>query len=237
MKGGTALALAALLRSMSAAAQALPADGDPRVEAINYDPARTVVLRATPGYQLMIELSPDEDIKNVAVGDSSAWEVQVDRGTCRVLVEPRRADVTTNFVIVTSIRTYNFELVAVPQSTNDMPYVVRFRYSAAKLPSAETEFVDVAAATRRISRYNMSGSRDLWPTAITNDGRHTFISWPRSASIPAVFALDPHGREVLVNGMMGTDDIYVVEGVPQRLSFRIDRDVAYAVRVAPKKAR
>ena len=63
------------------------------------------------------------------------------------------------------------------------------------------------------------------------------ISWPLSAAIPAVYAEDAHGNDVLVNGMMNTDDVYVVDGVPDRLTFRIDRNVAHAVRIQPKKKR
>ena len=37
--------------------------------------------------------------------------------------------------------------------------------------------------------------------------------------------------------MMGTDDVYVVDGVPDRLTFRIDDNVAYASRVVPKAKR
>jgi hypothetical protein len=37
--------------------------------------------------------------------------------------------------------------------------------------------------------------------------------------------------------MMGTDDVYVVDGAPQKLTFRIDRSVARAARINPKKGR
>jgi hypothetical protein len=72
---------------------------------------------------------------------------------------------------------------------------------------------------------------------MTDDGQHTFISWPRTAPIPAVYAEDANGADVLVNGMMGTDDIYVIDGVPERLEFRIDANVAHAVRIKPKRGR
>jgi len=37
--------------------------------------------------------------------------------------------------------------------------------------------------------------------------------------------------------MMGTDDVYVVDGAPQLLTFRIDRAVARAVRINPRRSR
>jgi hypothetical protein len=37
--------------------------------------------------------------------------------------------------------------------------------------------------------------------------------------------------------MMGTDDVYVVYGAPQILTFRIDRSVAKAQRINSRKRR
>jgi type IV secretion system protein VirB9 len=140
--------------------------------------------------------------------------------------------------VVTSVRVYNFDLASLSSSAPDMPYTVQFRYPAPRVrPEGGGGFVDVASATRRISRYKVSGDRALRPSAMTNDGQHTYINWPRSAPIPAVYAMDAGGKDVLVNGMMGTDDVYVVDGVPDRLMFRIDDNVAYAVREPPKKRR
>jgi type IV secretion system protein VirB9 len=72
---------------------------------------------------------------------------------------------------------------------------------------------------------------------VTDDGEHTFIAWPKGSPIPAIYTVDRSGNEVLVNGMMGTDDVYVVDGAPQLLTFRIDRALAYAERIDPKKGR
>jgi hypothetical protein len=48
---------------------------------------------------------------------------------------------------------------------------------------------------------------------------------------------DTSGGERLANGMMGIDDVYVIDGVPQLLTFRIDDNVARAERINPRKAR
>jgi type IV secretion system protein VirB9 len=79
-------------------------------------------------------------------------------------------------------------------------------------------------------RYRVSGARSLRPSRISDDGRHTYIEWPRDRSIPAVYAIDAQGREGLVNGMM-REDIFVIDSVAQRLVFRIDQATARATRV------
>lgn len=211
--------------------------GDPHLQQVDYDSGQIVQLKGSPGYQMMIELSPDEQIQSVALGDSTAWQASVNKEGDRLFLKPAQADVSTNMTVVTSVRVYNFDLTSLGGPAADMPYTVRFRYPSTKRAADDGQYVDVAATTRRISRYSVGGDRQLRPSAMTNDGQHTFITWPRSVPIPAVYADDAHGKEMLVNGMMGTDDVYVVDGVPDRLTFRIDDNVAYASRVVPKAKR
>lgn len=214
-----------------------PAGGDPHLQQVDYDAGQIVRLRGSPGYQMMVDFSPDEQVQTVSLGDGSAWQVSVNRVGDRLFLKPAQANVTTNMTVVTSVRTYNFDLASLSSPEPDMPYTVEFRYPARKVQVSDGQYVDVAARTRLISHYKVGGAKQLLPSGVTNDGQHTFISWPRSAAIPAVYAQDAHGKDVLLNGMMGTDDIYVIDGVPDRLTFRIDQNVAYAVREQPRKSR
>lgn len=233
--------LAALAMAISGTAlaqvQPQPGTGDPHIQSVDYAEGQIVQLRGSPGYQLMVVLSPDEQVQSVAVGDSAAWQVSINKSGDRLFIKPAQADAATNMTVVTSVRVYNFDLLASGGVTPDMPYSVEFRYPAPRTESADGQFVDVSAASRRMSRYKVSGDRMLWPTAVTDDGQRTYIIWPKGAPIPAVYAPDRLGNEALVNGMMGVDDIYVVDGAPQRLTFRIDRQVARAVRINPRKGR
>jgi type IV secretion system protein VirB9 len=232
-----AACLVFLIVAAPALAQLQPqsAGGDPRLQAVDYDSGTVVQLRGAPGYQMMVELSPDEQVQSVALGDASAWQVSVSKSGDRLFLKPAQPGVSTNMTVVTSVRVYNFDLASVSAPSPDMPYTVEFRYPSSESARDDAQYVDVAGATRRITRYKVTGDKQLWPSGMTNDGQHTFIVWPRSAPIPAVYAVDSRGRDVLVNGMMGADDIYVIDGVPDRISFRINDNVAYAVCVAPKK--
>lgn len=229
--------LAALFVAFAAAAHAQvqpqPGNGDPHLQQVDYDVGRIVQLRGAPGYQLMIELSPDEQVQSVGMGDSSAWQVSVSKDGTRLFLKPVQPGVMTNMAVVTTVRDYNFDLESMMGPMPDMPYTVQFRYPATtpRIDPAAA-YIDVAAIHRRTSRYRISGNRRLWPASVTNDGQRTFIRWPPDASIPAVYSDDGRGHDVLVNGMMGTDDIYVIDGVPTRLTFRIDKATAHATRVA-----
>jgi len=219
----------------AARVQPFPGDGDPHLQRVEYNAGEIVRLRSAPGYQLMVELSPDEEVKSVAVGDSGSWQVNASKTGDRLFIKPTAVGGATNMTVVTSVRVYNFELQAQSQASPDMPYTVQFRYPAPRALPADAQYVDVSAAARRLSRYRISGNRWLRPNSVSDDGQHTYISWPKGAPIPAVYAIDRSGAEVLVNGMMGTDDVYVVDGTAQLLTFRIDSDIARAERMKPRK--
>ena len=213
-----------------------PGAGDPHLQVVDYAEGQIVQLRSTPGLQLMGELSPDEQIQNVALGDTGAWQVSINKEGDRLFLKPVAADGSTNMTVVTSVRTYAFDLVAMNGPSPDIPYTVEFRYAAPRVAMGDRRFVDVSAISRRLSRYRVSGDRQLRPSSVSDDGQHTFVTWPKGAAIPAVYSPD-RGGETLLNGMMGTDDVYVIDGAPQRLIFRIDRQVARADRINPRQAR
>lgn len=214
-------ALALLAAPLSAQVQPRPVGGDPRIQVVDYDENQIVQLQAAPGYQLTVEFSPDEQIESVALGDGTAWQATPNRRGDHLFVKPLQASSTTNMTVVTSVRVYLFELVP----ASGAPYTVRFSY-----PGSGEGVEQAEAEQLQQGRYRLSGARALRPSRISDDGRHTYIEWPRDRAIPAVYALDAQGREGLVNGMM-RDDIFVIDSIARRLVFRIDRATAHATRV------
>jgi type IV secretion system protein VirB9 len=225
------LALALVGAPASAQIRPQPGDGDPRIQSVEYDANQVIQIQAAPGYQVTIELGSDEQIENVAVGDSGAWQVTANRVGSRLFVKPIQAGVSTNMTVVTNVRTYAFELVPLGGPSPDMAFTIRFRYPApaTALASAEAELIIEG-------RYRLSGERTLRPSRISDDGRHTYIEFPRDHALPAIYAVDDRGEESLVNGMM-RDDLFVIDSVVPRLVFRIDQHVARATRVSPQAAR
>jgi type IV secretion system protein VirB9 len=212
-------------------------DSSQHVETIDYSEGEVVPVRAAVGYQLMVELAADEQVKNIAIGDSGPWQINVGKEGDRLFLKPIRPAERTNMTVVTSVRTYHFDLESLAELAADTPYTIVFRYAAPRSSPDDSEYVDVSAATRRLTKYRISGDPALRPEAVSDDGRHTYVAWPRDASIPAIYSIDAYGKETLVNGMMGTDDVYVVDGVPRVLMFRIDRASARAERIFPQRSR
>ena len=228
MKLAFALLLALAPAALAAQVRPAPGSGDPRIQTVLYNEDQVVQLQGTPGFQTDVEFASDEAIENVAVGDSAAWQVTPNRRGDHLFVKNLIAGVTTNMTVVTSARTYFFELA--PLASGEMAYTVRFRYPSAPSAAADTPTTGVEG------RYRLSGAHALRPSRIADDGVHTYIEWPHDTSLPAVYALNSAGQETLVNGGM-RDGLFVIDGISQRLVFRIDQNVAHADRVAPRASR
>ena len=223
--------IAAMLCAAPLAAQVRPKPGpdNPHIQSVEYAPGQVVLLEAAPGYQLTIELSADEQVENVAIGDSSAWQVTANRRGDHLFVKALSGGVSTNMSVTTNIRSYVFELTPA-SSGGEVPYTVRFHYP----PAAAEEQNPQAAAE---GRYRLGGDRALQPSEISDDGTHTYIRWPRDRSLPAVYGVTETGAETLVNGMMREDDVFVIDDIWQKLVFRIDRHKADATRERQRKRR
>ncbi|MGY4396815.1 type IV secretion system protein VirB9 [Sphingomonas sp. UYAg733] len=223
------LALCLLAAPLAATAQTrpVPGPGDPRIQTVAYDAAQVVSLQVASGYQLTVEFGPGERVENVAVGDSGAWQVTPNKRGDHLFIKAVQNGVSTNMTVVTDARSYNFELLPLYGPLPDMAFTVRFTYPAPAVASVAT------TAEKQPGRYKLSGARDIWPSAIDDDGEKTFISWPMESALPAVFALDSRKRETLVDGAM-RDGQYVIDSVQQRLVFRFDKKIARADRVRAK---
>jgi type IV secretion system protein VirB9 len=221
---GAALASAPLCAQVRPQAET---GADPRIQSVAYAPNQVVLLEGAPGYQITLELSPDERVEIVAVGDSGSWQVNANRRGDLLFIKALIGGVSTNMTVITNVRTYNFELA--PISSTQMAYTVRFHYPTPAAP--EEDLADAAAE----GRYRLGGDRALRPSEISDDGVHTYIRWPADRALPAVYAVTDSGLEMLVNGMMRADDLFVIDSVSRKLVFRIDGDVATATRQRKKR--
>ena len=217
--------LALLLAASPLAAQVRPepGPGDPRIQTVLYDPDQVVQLQAAPGFQIGVEFASDEQIESVAVGDSAAWQVTPNRRGDHLFVKPLSHGAVTNMTVVTSARVYLFELSPLFDRAQ-MAFTVRFRYPGGEAPTA------AGTGPAQEYLYRVGGDRALRPSRISDDGTHTYIEWPEDRALPAVYAVNEQGQETLINGGM-RDGIWVIDGIANRLVFRIDRATATANRI------
>jgi type IV secretion system protein VirB9 len=229
------LLLVLLLLGAPALAQTPPSlaggPSDARLRTIPYNPDQVVRLTAATNYQLTVIFSPDERVENVAIGDGDAWQATLNRRGDALFLKPLRSNGVTNMTVITDARVYTFELSATPVSTAETPFTVRFSYPSDGVRDARQPPPPVEAGS-----YRLSGARALRPSAISDDGVRTSIAWGAQQTLPAVFALDERGDEVLLDGYM-REGLYIVDAVHPTLLFRLERQTARATRIRPRSAR
>lgn len=199
---------------------------DPRLQTLRYDAGQVFPVRVPLGFQTTLILDPNERVENLALGDSDAWQVTPNRRGDHVFIKPLRATGTTNLTVVTDARVYIFELSTSYGPTAQTPYTIRFQYPDAATAAGAAD----TSSTLPQSQYRLSGSRDVQPLSVSDDGIRTFIEWGPDQTLPAIFALDDRRREVLVNGHM-RDGRYVIDAVYPTLLFKLDRQTARASRI------
>ncbi|MEL7444270.1 MAG: TrbG/VirB9 family P-type conjugative transfer protein [Pseudomonadota bacterium] len=251
--GTLRLPVAALaLATVSPALAPLAAQDDPRLVTMEYDEAQVVRVAGKVNVQATIKFSEDEAIENVAIGDSTSWQVTPNKRASLLFVKPLKASATTNMTVVTSKRTYLFDLVASPK--NKPLYVLQFRYPeleaaaeeariAAKAAAEREEAneVEMAAATDPLSvvdpaslnfAWSSDGDSDLFPARAYDDGNAIFLTWPEGTPIPAILITNVNGEEGPVNFTVRGDTV-VVDGVYSELVLRSGRDKATLTNSGP----
>ena len=221
-----------LVGGMTAPAQAQSDLADPRIRTIFYNPNRIVPLKAYFGYQMMIQFGPDERIENIAIGEGAAWQVTPNKEATLLFLKPLEHAPATNMTVVTSSRTYLFELsahaLAEARDAGMMTYEVRFTYPPPPPSDAPPPPAAPAAPEQRNTAYTYTGPRELLPSQVFDDGRLTYFKWPDDTVRPAVFAIGPDNTESLVNYSYH-DGYEVVEQVAPRFLLRNGKQVTTVI--------
>jgi type IV secretion system protein VirB9 len=244
-KGIAAMLLASALVAAPAAAQ------DPRLVERLYDPTQVVEIEGKVNVQSTIQFGEGEVIENVAIGDSTSWQVTPNRRANLLFVKPLAARASTNMTVVTNRHTYLFDLVASPSVRAPM-YVLSFTYPvevepveetdvAAANPGVQPNALELAAAnddyavldpTRLNFEWAASGDAALLPERVYDDGSATFLAWPEGTPMPAILVKDHEGTEGPVNFAVRGETI-VLDVVPSEIILRSGDNAAMLVNEGP----
>ena len=217
---------------------------DPRLVEVPYDETQVFRIDGKTKVQATIRFAEDESIENVAIGDSTAWQVTPNKRANLLFIKPLEPRAVTNMTVVTNKRTYLFDLVASP--TARPLYVMSFSYPD------EPEPVQTADATNAIEREALtdplavidpaalnfawagSGETSLLPVRTFDDGEATYLSWPQGRPVPAILITDSKGTEGPVNFTV-RGDMIIVDGVPREMVLRSGKDKAVLVNTGPER--
>jgi len=216
---------------LTSAAQAAP---DSRIRSLTYNPNEIVRIVGKTGIQSTIEFAADERIENVAVGDSSKWQITPNRRASLLFVKPLAARSRTNMTVVTDRRTYMFDLVA-GEPHSAAIYALKFSYPNEK-PAQGAKPVQQAAATPVSAQatmtaeklhfdWNKKGSGKLFPARIFDDGQSLYLAWDKETPLPAILTQTEDRKEGPINYRMSGEYI-VVSPIPANLVLRYGNRVA-----------
>lgn len=209
------------------------AQPDTRIRLITYDPNEIVRIIGKSGIQSTIQFAADESIENVAVGDSSVWQVTPNRRGSLIFVKPLTAHSRTNMTVVTDKRTYMFDLVAGDKFTTPL-YAMKFSYPHDKAAQPILAPVQQAATTTQTQPkvetatavaeklhfdWTTKGNAKLFPGRVFDDGSSLYLSWNRDTPLPAILTVSEDRKEGPLNYRMSGEYI-VVTPVPQNIVLR-----------------
>lgn len=204
-----------------AAGQALAApQGDPRIRVEAYDFHRVVPIYTSVGEPTLIQFEEDERIVDtdeglMGMGDGKAWSVGP-KGR-NIMLKPKSVKPDTKLLVVTTKRTYAFEIISVPvKSGAAVTNILRFKYPDTELKVAQEaaqraklvnerlqkiEAAVIAAGPQqaRNRNYMKQGDEALAPSSVEDDGRFTYMRFDSSRPLPVVFKLLPDGEESMTN--------------------------------------
>jgi type IV secretion system protein VirB9 len=230
------------------------ASTDSRLQSVHYEADEVVTVKGRLGYQSMIEFAQGEQIENVAVGDSSAWQVTPNKRANLLFLKPLMAGAKTNMTVVTDQRTYLFDL-SVASGGSAPLYNLRFTYgpkpqqpriaypnllpdapaAATSPPQRVLPAAAPAVAQRRLNfDWKGKGDKQLLPARYYDDGRSVYLQWKPGVPMPALFDRDEKGREGLLNFRL-VGNFIVVDQVPRTLVMRLGKDEAVLINRNPPK--
>lgn len=209
-----------------------PIGGENRIKIVNYMPNTVYKFIGHYEYQSIIEFSMDEEIETISMGTPTPWQL-VPAGN-RIFIKPVEDNATTNMTVITNKRMYFFEMHAEEAlSVNDesLSFVVKFVYPDQMAANALTQ-VSANAGAPDISKpelynfdYTISGpSSDFEPLLVFDDGEFTYFRFKDvNAEVPAIFSVDRHGNEGLVN-FRSKGGYIIVERASDRFTLRHGSD-------------
>ncbi|MDG6077780.1 type VI secretion protein [Erythrobacter litoralis] len=241
---------ASLLAITLAGMAAAPAHADARLSQVMYDEAKVFRLDGKLNVQASIVFGDDEVIENVAIGNSQTWQVTPNKRANILFVKPLEARATTNLTVVTSKRTYLFDLVAGPSAKP--LYVLRFDYppepekpadaqlasadgTEAAAPNAPADPIETVDPSDLNFAWSAEGDANLLPQQTFDDGNATFLTWSEGTAVPAILVTNSEGTEGPVNFTV-RDDVIVIDGVPRIIVLRAGEDSATLTNTGPVRA-
>ena len=218
---------------------------DPRFKSFSFTPYTTykiIALYDNPSY---IEFEEGEAIATIVNPKKNAWQTVASNN--RLFIKPEESDADTTITVMTNKRVYYFEMHALePEDDFDPNYTISFKFKYPTNEESKTIRTYAKSILPDIDQnpwkynfnYTVTGEDNLYPVKIFDDGEFTYFEFPRTAKMPAVFAVDSSGFESIVNFRI-VGEYLIVEEVSSKFTLRNGSEIVCVFnenRYKPKKS-
>ena len=193
--------------------KAYPQDG--RIFRVNYQDNNVVPLRGKAFTATQVVFGKEEHVIDIQGGDSAAW--MVTRHPLignSVFIKPSILGSDSNITIVTNKHSYYFHVTSnktLDEKMTVRPFAIKFVYPEEERREAKAKAIEAMRAQKEVINpqknpekynwnYRFSGSTQLAPVHVFDDGTFTYFELAKNQAVPAIFAVeDRQGKESTVN--------------------------------------
>jgi len=190
---------------------------DSRIKQVTFRENDVVPIKGTTLATTEIQFGTGEKILDIEGGDTTAWMVTHHPELSNILfIKPTQFNSSTNLTVITDRHSYYFHLKSnrTLEASREQTWALKFIYppvvTQQRAPARPQEPKVVNAA------YRFSGSTELLPIRVFDDGKFTYFELNHQGAVPAIFAVDDkNGKESTVNTRRQGKYLIVTRIAPQ----------------------
>ena len=216
------------------------------VQVYDYVPGVVYEVFASPGHITTIQLRPGEKLIAKLAGDTAQWVVGDSRtgsgasARTLILIKPVKPHVETNLVISTNERVYSIDLKSVPEAYHSAvawnyptelahQLVEQYEQAAREDEQAIDHGVTLSSLDFGYTLTSNTHVPPRWmPKRVFNDGRKTYIHFPKDLAVtdaPPLFVLgsNPKDQEAQLVNYRVKGNYYIVDQLIDRAQLRLGK--------------
>ena len=216
-----ALLTLTLFAALSSRAEVLPPAGatDTRIRTVAYGADQVYRIFGYVGYHVDLEFEADETFESLSGGDLDGLTYSAHGNV--LTLKPKVAATEMNLAVTTTKRRYYFEYSASARrpggSSDPVMYAVRFSYpKPPRAPDGLSEeerlaksLQDAKTTRPRNTDYWYCGDKTVRPTAASDDGVQTRLTFAARSELPVLFVRNDDGSESLLNFSIDEGDVLI----------------------------
>lgn len=209
-----------------------PITMDSRIKTYIYNPNEVFPVILHYGYHTHIDLPKNEYIKNIIIGNPVDWEINSKNN--QIFLQTHSKSAHTNMTVITSKRTYEFDLIARPHSREndyELAYAIKFFYPEDHLKNYDNSNsyniknnVNITDLIRgKINtNYVFHGKSELSPKIVFNDNRFTYIKFDHGM-IPKIKLYDKNNKDLTAHVFI-YDNYLIIDKILLKIKFTINNE-------------